>query len=67
MTKETFGEAAFETLVGEPETPVEARTGIRPVVSLSPTKLADGIINPKLVLPLSLVHISDPTLPYLYS
>ena len=50
MTNETIGEAAFETLAGTPETPAEARNGIRHVVSLSLTKLADGLINPKLVL-----------------
>lgn len=50
MTNETIGEAAFETLAGPPETPAEARNGIRHVVSLSLTKLADGLINPKLVL-----------------
>mgnify|MGYP000226925832 CR=1 FL=1 len=49
MTNETIGEAAFETLAGTPETPAEARNGIRHVVSLSLTKLADGLINPKLV------------------
>lgn len=50
MTQESNGQAAFETLAGEPETPVEARNGIRHMASLTMTKLADGLINPKLVL-----------------
>lgn len=43
-------ESAFTRLAGEPETPQEARNGLRHIVSLSLTKLADGLINPKLVL-----------------
>lgn len=50
MSKSTLGERAFETLAGDPETPAEARNGLRHVVSLSMTKLADGLIDPKLVL-----------------
>jgi hypothetical protein len=43
--------AVFERLTGQSNADdTEARNGLRHVVSLSMTKLADGLINPKLVL-----------------
>ncbi|HBZ42661.1 MAG TPA: MFS transporter [Maritimibacter sp.] len=50
MTDETVVEEAFENLAGEPETKAEARNGLRHMASLTMTKVADGLIDPKLVL-----------------
>jgi MFS family permease len=41
---------AYTTLAGKPEYAHEASNGVKHVVSLTMTKLADGLINPKLVL-----------------
>jgi len=50
VTDETVVEEAFENLAGEPETKAEARNGLRHMASLTMTKVADGLIDPKLVL-----------------
>ncbi|MAM60943.1 MFS transporter [Maritimibacter sp. UBA3975] len=41
---------AYTSLAGEPEYDHEASNGLKHVASLTMTKLADGLINPKLVL-----------------
>ncbi|WP_428517095.1 MFS transporter [Roseovarius sp.] len=43
-------QAAFERLTGQESDKAEARNGLRHIFSLSLTKIADGLIDPKLVL-----------------
>ncbi len=43
-------QAAFERLTGQDSDKAEARNGLRHIFSLSLTKIADGLIDPKLVL-----------------
>ena len=53
---------AFETVTGgKPETPAEARNGLRHTAALSMTKIADGLIDPKLVLSWLLSALGAPT------
>lgn len=43
-------QATFEKLTGQDSNETEARNGLRHIFSLSLTKIADGLIDPKLVL-----------------
>lgn len=62
MSDTPASDATFQTLTGADETAsrAEARNGLRHVASLSMTKIADGLINPKLVLSWLLTALGAP-------
>ncbi|WP_238364765.1 MFS transporter [Mesobacterium pallidum] len=62
MTDSHASETVFETLSGAEATDsrTEARNGLRHIASLSMTKIADGLINPKLVLSWLLTALGAP-------
>ncbi|MEW9918895.1 MFS transporter [Marimonas sp. MJW-29] len=55
-------QTAFEAISGADETPgkTQARNGLRHIASLSMTKIADGLIDPKLVLAWLLTSLGAP-------
>ena len=55
-------QTAFEAISGAEETPdkTQARNGLRHIASLSMTKIADGLIDPKLVLAWLLTSLGAP-------
>ncbi|KIN64414.1 Permease of the major facilitator superfamily protein [Sulfitobacter noctilucicola] len=58
----TTAQQAFETISGAEKTPdkAHARNGLRHIASLSMTKVADGLIDPKLVLAWLLTSLGAP-------
>lgn len=50
MKGQGMKEALFQRIAGQPELDHEARNGLTHMTALSMTKLADGLIDPKLVL-----------------
>ncbi|WP_323766269.1 MFS transporter [Marinovum sp.] len=50
----------FQTISGEETDPREARNGLRHIVSLTASKLADGLIDPKLILSWLLTSLGAP-------
>lgn len=62
MTQENTAQRAFATIVGDSDGPdaTEARNGLRHIASLSMTKVADGLIDPKLVLAWLLTSLGAP-------
>ena len=59
---DSLAPTAFEKITGADETPdkTSARNGLRHIASLSMTKIADGLINPKLVLAWLLTALGAP-------
>lgn len=59
---ETTAQITFEKISGAEKVPdkTSARNGLRHIVSLSMTKIADGLINPKLVLAWLLTSLGAP-------
>ncbi len=54
-------DALFTRIAGKPELENEARNGLRHVAALAMTKLADGLIDPKLVLAWLFTALAVPT------